>query len=172
MPNFTGLQSDAGLSDVLKMFPRNSEALLRLLDDIMCAVGELSRGEREAIAAYVSQLNATPYCVFNHSLFAEVFSGPLEETNKRLLPLLTYVRSLHEKNREEIASAHEAAMQAGWSTNALYEVVEVCGIFDFINTIVLSAGINTPDGVMQPVPTVDDLRRSYASMADGLKSGR
>ncbi len=172
MPHFAGLRSDAGLSDVLKMFPRNSEALLRLLDDIMCADGELSRGEREAIAAYVSQLNATPYCVFYHSLFSEVFSGPLEETNKRLLPLLTYVRSLHGKNSGAIASAYETALQAGWSAGALYEVVEICGIFDFINTVVLAAGINTPDGAVQPVPTVDDLTESYASMADGLRDSR
>ncbi|MBO6894287.1 MAG: hypothetical protein JJ866_20255 [Roseibium sp.] len=170
MTNFVGLSSDSGLSDVLKMFPRNSEILLRLLDEIMCADGELSRGDREAIAAFISKQNTTPYCVFYHTLFSEVFSGPIEETNRRIQPLLTYARCLHSKNGDEIATAFEAARKAGWGENAIYEVVEVCGIFGFINTIVLASGINTPDGPMHPYPTVNDLKRSYAAMADGVRN--
>jgi len=170
MTNFVGLSSDSGLSDVLKMFPRNSEILLRLLDEIMCADGELSRGEREAIAAFISKQNKTPYCVFYHTVFSEIFSGPLEDTNKRIEPLLAYARCLNSKNSDEIATAFDAARKAGWSECATYEVVEVCGIFDFINTIVLASGINTPEGPMHPYPTVDGLKHSYAAMADGVRN--
>lgn len=170
MTIFAGLSAESGLSDVLKMFPRNSERLLRLLDDIMCADGELSRGDREAIAALVSKQNTTEYCVFYHTVFSEVFSGPIEDTNTRIQPLLNYARCLQGRDSDEIASAFELARQAGWGESALYEVVEVCGIFDFINTIVLASGINTPNGPMRPYPTVDALKHSYASMADGIRN--
>ncbi|MDC0660805.1 hypothetical protein N6L27_22595 [Leisingera sp. SS27] len=141
MTNFVGLSSDSGLSDVLKMFPRNSENLLRLLDDIMCADGELSRGDREAIAAFVSKQNTTPYCVFYHTLFSEVISGPIEDTNQRIQPLLNFAECLHSRNNADIAKAFDAVRKAGWSEGAIYEAVEVCGIFDFINTIVLASGL-------------------------------
>ncbi len=168
MAVFERLSSESSLSDVLKKFPRNSERLLRLLDDIMCADGELSRGEREAIAAFVSKQNTTQYCVFYHTVFSEVFSGPIDDTNRRIKPLLDYARCLRLRDKNEIGSAFELARQAGWGESALYEVVEVCGIFDFINTIVLASGIETPDGPMRPYPTVDSLKNSYASMADEI----
>ncbi len=166
MTNFDGLSVDSGLTDVLKLFPRNSEMLLRLLNDIMCADGALSRGEREAIAAFISKQNTTPYCIFYHTVFSEVFAGPVEDTNKRIKPLLTYALSLHSKNSDKIKEAFDAALSAGWSEVAVYEVVEVCGIFDFINNIVLASGISTPEGPLNPFPTVGGLKDSYAAMAN------
>ena len=170
MTNFTNLSSDSGISDVFNLFPRNSEKLLRLLNDIMCANGELARGEREAIAAFISQQNVTPYCVFMHTTFSEVFSGPIEKTSERIQPLLDYALSLHSRDSDKISMAFEAALQAGWSEGAVYEVVEVCGIFDFINNIVLAAGLNTPEGPMEPYPSVDGLKDSYASMAEAVET--
>ena len=170
MTNFAGLSSDSGLSDVLKLFPRNSATLLRLLNDIMCADGELSRGEREAIAAFISRQNTAQYCIFYHTVFSEVFSGPVEDTNKRIQPLLTYALGLHQKNSINIREAFDASLKAGWSEHAIYEVVEVCGIFDFINKIVLASGINTPEGPLDPYPTIDGLKSSYAAMADAIST--
>ncbi|KIC41806.1 MAG: hypothetical protein AB3N07_10655 [Ruegeria sp.] len=168
MTNFVGLKQGSDLTDVLKLFPRNSEMLIRLLDGIMCSEGELSRGEREAIAAFISTHNTTPYCTFYHSLFAEVFAGPIEEINERIEPLLTYALSLRARNSDEIARTSKAAMDAGWSEGAVYEVVEVCGIFDFINTIVLAAGLEVPDGPMDSGLTLEGLERFYSDTADVL----
>jgi len=168
MTNFDGLSSNSGLSDVLKLFPRNSEMLLRLLNDVMCADGELTRGEREAIAAFISKENTTPYCEFYHTVFSEVFSGSVADTNERIQPLLAYALSLHSKNGEEIKKAFDATLKAGWNERAIYEVVEVCGIFDFINTIVLASGINVPKGHLNPLPTVEELEQSYSAMADAI----
>ena len=170
MTNFSGLAIDSGLSDVLNLFPRNSKMLLRLLDDIMCADGELSRGEREAIAAFRSKQNATPYCEFYHTAFSEVFCGSVGETNKRISPLLDHADSLHSKDPDKIKQTFEAALEAGWSENAIYEVVEVCGIFDFINTIVLASGIAPPSGPLNPRPTADTLEHSYADMAKAIST--
>ena len=170
MTHFSGLSSSSGLSDVLRLFPRNSDQILRLLDGIMCSDGALSRGEREAIAAFVSEQNTTPYCVFYHTVFSEVFSGSIEATNARIQPLLEYARCLHRLNSDGIAEAFEAVLRSGWTEEAAYEVVEVCGIFDLINTVVLASGIATPKAPLAPYPTLDGLRSLYTDMADTVSS--
>lgn len=164
MATFSGLSVDSGISDVLNRFPRHSERLVQLLNDIMCDTGALSRGQREAIAAFTSALNTTPYCVFYHTLFSETFSGAMEGTHEQIRPLLDYARSLHGKQRDEILRAFSACLEAGWSEDAIYEVVEVCGIFNLINTIVSAADLATPEGKPNPMPTADDLRNSYLTM--------
>ncbi|MCR9137181.1 MAG: hypothetical protein NXI27_14385 [Alphaproteobacteria bacterium] len=170
MANFSGLSSDSGLSDVLKIFPKNSERLLQLLNDIMCDNGKLSRGEREAIAVFISKLNTTPYCIFYHSVFSEVFSGPIDTTNARIQPLLDYARCLHGRNSTEVMAAFNAALDAGWSEPAIYEVVEVTGIFNFVNTIVIAAGLAKPEEELNPLPTAVGLKNSYAEMAKAVKT--
>lgn len=168
MPTFRDLTAESSLSDALGLFPANSGRLLRLLNDIMCAEGELSRGEREAVAAFVSQQNETPYCVYYHTLFAEVVSGPIQSTNERIEPLLNFAGHLRHGGEEEIAIAFAAAKDVGWSEKALYEVVEIVGIFSFINTIVRAAGLKTPQTAPSPHPTKEGLRKAYAEMADQI----
>ncbi|ATG43935.1 hypothetical protein L0Z65_03245 [Phaeobacter sp. BS52] len=169
MANFSGIAADSGLSHVLSTFPAHSEQLLQLLDSIMCDTGALSRGEREAIAAYVSSLNGVAYCVHFHSLFSEVFCGPVAMTQARIRPLLDYADALHGAAGAGIAQAFELAIAAGWSEAALYEVVEVCGIFGFINTIVAAAGLDEPQKAPEPRPTAEGLENSYAAMAEALR---
>lgn len=170
MAKFSGLSSESGLTDVLKRFPKNAERLVQLLNDIMCDDGELSRGEREAIAAFMSKLNTTPYCVFYHTMFSEAFSGPVDTTNERLQPLLDYARCLHGKKSTAVKDAFDAALDAGWSEAAIYEVVEVSGIFNFINTIVIAAGLTEPEEAMNPLPTAATLTNSYVEMAKAIRA--
>ncbi|MGR3758823.1 hypothetical protein ACUXV3_01615 [Roseobacteraceae bacterium NS-SX3] len=165
MAVFCSIPADSSLTHVLKTFPKNSGLLLRLLNGIMCGDGELSRGEREAVAGFVSQLNDVPYCIFYHTMFSEAFSGPIETTNENIKPLLDYARCLHAGNAAETETAFAAAISAGWSEAAIYEVVEVSGVFNFINTIVRAAGLAQPAEVPDPVPTAGALANSYTSMA-------
>ena len=94
-----------GLTDVLFAFPGNSRQLLRLANDVMCKTGELSRGEREAIAAHVSKLNAVEYCVFYHSMFAEVFSSDSRDHTRDMSPLLSYAVALCNGKERDLALA-------------------------------------------------------------------
>lgn len=168
MAKLGGISSESELSDVFQAFPKNSEALLRLLNDIMCDDGELTRGEREAVAGFISKHNNVPYCVFQHTMFSEVFSGPIDETNERLQPLLEYARCLNIGNSTDIERAFDRALSSGWNERAIYEVVEVSGIFNFINTIVRAAGLPKPQQLPDQMPTVDELDRAYEAMADAV----
>ncbi|GLO73937.1 alkyl hydroperoxide reductase AhpD [Phaeobacter italicus] len=169
MANFSGIEADSGLTHVLSSFPRNSEQLMLLLDSIMCGSGALPRGEREAIAAYVSGLNGVAYCVHFHSLFSEVFCCSPAAAQDRIRPLLDYACALHVGKEDGISQAFDAAMDAGWSEAALYEVVEVCGVFSFINTIVKAAGLAAPGQAPDPRPTAEELENSYSAMAAAVR---
>lgn len=169
MANFSGLSANSGLTDVLNRFPKNAATLLQLLNAIMCDDGELSRGEREAIAAYVSGLNKVPYCIFYHTMFSEVFSGPIEATNRRISPLTEYARCLCEGTQSELNDAFAAALDAGWSEQAVYEVVEICGVFNFVNGIVRAADLVKPSAAPDPGPTRDGLKDSYLAMAGNIE---
>ncbi|MDA4847023.1 carboxymuconolactone decarboxylase family protein [Hoeflea poritis] len=171
MSNFSGLSANSGLSDVLSRFQKNTAALLQLLNSIMCADGELARGEREAIAAYVSGLNNVPYCIFYHTMFSEVFSGPIEATNARISPLTEYARCLCEGTQSELNDAFTAALDAGWSEQAVYEVVEICGVFNFVNGIVRAADLAKPAAAPDPRPTAEGLKDSYLAMAGNIERG-
>lgn len=171
MTTFSTLSEGSGLTDVLKAFPRNSGLLLDLVNAVMCGKGELTRGEREAIASAVSRQNEVPYCVFYHTIFSEVFSGPIDATNRRLAPLIDYARHLNAGSRVDLDRAFAEAREAGWSETAIYEVVEVCGLFDLINCIVRAANLPEPTSAPNPMPTEEGLKDSYLAMAvnAGLK---
>jgi alkylhydroperoxidase family enzyme len=169
MTSFSAIDENSSLTDVLKAFPANSELLLLLAQGVMAREGELSRGEREAIAAFVSRLNDVPYCVFYHTMFSEVYSGPIKATDEKLAPLMTYARLLCRGTQEQLDAAFLAACESGWSEAAVYEVVEVCGLFNYINGIVRAANLKQPQCRPDPLPGPDDLRESYQLMANGLK---
>lgn len=154
---------------MLKAFPGNAEKLLHLADDVMGGAGELTRGEREAIAAFVSGLNNVGYCVHYHTLFSEVFCGPIAETNQRLEPLMCYAQRLCASSDDGLDATFQAARDAGWGERALFEVVEICGLFHYFNSIVRAAGLLQPDSLPEPLPTQSELRGSYKAMAGALK---
>lgn len=139
------------------------------MDAIICANGALSRGEREAIAAFVSQQIATPYCVLFHTVFSEAFSGPVAATIATVRPLLTYAKAILDPDADQVGAAFEAARNAGRSVEALYEVVDLCGLISFVNTIVRAAGIEPPEAIT-PQPSAGDLWRACVAMEDAIKS--
>jgi alkylhydroperoxidase family enzyme len=101
-------------------------------------------------------------------MFAEVFAGSLEETNQRLTKLLGYARTVCRGSEAEIEASHRAARDAGWSEQALFETVEVCGVFNYINCIVRAANLPEPEGRPASLPQQTDLRGSYKNMAKSI----
>lgn len=170
MTNFSDLGPDSSLTDVLGLYPAHAPQLLRLVNDVMCDDGALSRGDRERIAAHVSDHNDVPYCQFFHSMFADAFCATSRGA-EQLKPLLSYADALLSGQQTQIQNAHQAALAAGWTEPALYEVVEVTGLFNLINTIVLAAGLRAPQALPDPAPKAQDLQSSYLDMAAALAPG-
>lgn len=160
------LPEDAHLGDVVKRFPQAFGPLLEYHDRVLRDEGELTVAQRELIAAYVSGLNACAFCFGAHTLYARAFgidpetvealladpeNAPVDE---RLKPLLAYVAKLTREPSRLTEADAKAAYAVGWSEQALFEAVQVCGLFNLMNRIVEGSGVtNFP---MDPKDVPDD----------------
>ncbi|RFU11993.1 peroxidase [Rhodobacteraceae bacterium W635] len=180
---FPSLPDPAGLGDVFRQYPETVPPLLDFHDRLLRGDSPLSVAERELIAAYVSALNACQFCHGAHLLYARAFgiseaaldamvtdldAAPLEDRQK---PLLAYVAKLTRDPTSLRRADAEAVYAAGWTERALYDAVQVCALFNFMNRIVEGTGVAAypldPDSA-----TEEDLAarrgRSYADFGREL----
>ena len=154
MSLFPSLPSNAHLSDLLSRYPESAGPLLIYIESLLRTEGELSVGEREMIAAYVSGLNACTFCYGSHRVYAEVFGvrrGLVDALIKdiesadvapKLKPVLRYVRKLNTLPSKLVQDDVEAILAAGWSERAVFEAAQVCAAFNMMNRIVEGSGVN------------------------------
>ena len=128
---------------------------MRYHDDILRGPSELSIGERELIAAYVSSLNACAYCAGAHTVIASTFgidenvvqalienvdTSPIDETLK---PLLRYTKTLTLSPAKIATEDAERVRAAGWSEETLFDAISICALFNFMNRIAEGCGLET-----------------------------
>lgn len=148
------LPEPAHLADLFGAYPDNVKPLMNYTDGIMRTPGETSLADRELIAAFVSALNECTFCAGSHLIYAEAYgidpavldalladvgSAPVDE---RLKPLLAYAAKLNTLPSRLTSADAEAAFAAGWSEKGLYEVIQVCGLFNLMNRLVQGAGVD------------------------------
>jgi uncharacterized peroxidase-related enzyme len=183
MPFLPSLPDPAHLSDLYARFPENVQPLMVYTDGLLRGEGELSVGERELIATYVSALNACTFCAGAHRAYAEVFgidgalidaliedfdSAPVED---RLRPVLAYVAKLNTLPSKLVARDAQAVYDAGWSEAALYEAVQVCALFNMMNRIIEGTGINfdyadAPEGHHAKGTRPEDQTHTYSKFGE------
>ncbi len=167
---FPSLPDNAGLGDVFRKWPQTVGPLLEFHDRLLRGESPLTIAERELIAAYVSGLNACQFCFTAHKIFAKAFgvddalldalvtdldSAPADP---RLKPLLAYVRVLT-LMPARLTEAHATAVYAaGWEERALYDAVQVCALYNFMNRILEGTGIEAYPMQIDSL-TEDDLAR-------------
>ncbi len=154
MPFLKSLPQTAHLADLFRRFPDNVEPLMRYTDGVLRAPGSLSVAEREMIATYTSGLNACTFCHGSHKVYAALFGfdadlmdAMLEDFDKapidaKMRPLLDYVRKLNDLPSRLTEADAQAVYDAGWDEKALFEAVQVNGLFNMMNRIVEGCGIN------------------------------
>lgn len=178
MPFLPSLPDPAHLKDLYARFPRNVRPLMEYTDGLLRSEGDLSVGERELIATYVSALNACTFCTGAHRAYAEVFgidgalidaliedveTAPVDE---KLRPVLAYVAKLNTLPSRLVQRDAQAVYDAGWSEAALYEAVQVCALFNMMNRIIEGTGVNfdyaqAPTGHPAAGSTPEDQAASY-----------
>jgi uncharacterized peroxidase-related enzyme len=149
--------------DMVEVFRKFNDGLMPLCeyhDVILRGDSPLSVAERELIAAYVSGLNACNFCFDAHQsiaaahgvdpelLEAILLSPEFSDVDKKLLPILEYVRKLTLTPGKMTGADAEAVYAAGWSEKALFHTVAVCALFNFMNRMVDGLGI-TPSAEME-----------------------
>lgn len=109
--------------------------------------------ERELMAAYVSAVNACDYCAGSHEAVAELFgmstgflAGLLDDLDgadiaSKLKPVLAYIRKLTETPSRMIQADADAVYAAGWDEWALYDAIQVCCLYNFMNRFADGIGL-------------------------------
>ncbi len=133
--------------------------------------------ERELMAAYVSGINACQYCYGAHSSVAKLYGVPeplltglLEDlrtaaVDEKLRPVFAYLRKLTLTPTKMTQADADAVFAAGWSEQALYDAVQICCLYNFMNRFVEGLGLT-------PIPEQFDIegqmikQGGYASMAE------
>ena len=150
---FPSLPDAPGLSDVFKAFPGGLRPLLEFHDHVLNGPSDLTVGERELIAAYVSGLNACSFCFGAHKLMARAFGvdealmDDLVNDPERaavddaMRPLLAYVAKLTRGPSTLTEADAQAVYEAGWSEAALYDAIQTCALYNLMNRIVEGTGV-------------------------------
>jgi uncharacterized peroxidase-related enzyme len=159
------------LLGLFKKFPdRGILPLLEYHDAILRNDSELTVGERELIAAYVSSLNECHYCFCAHRDHATAWGVPKElfgdvridldhpELPARMKPVLAFVRRLTvDPSGTGLADA-QAVYDAGFSEEGLFDVISVASLYNFMNRMLEGAGIKRH---VRTMDMTDEMRRRY-----------
>ena len=186
MPKLPSLPEGAHLRDLLARFPKNIEPLLIYVNVVLRSEGELSIGQRELIAAFTSGLNSCRFCYDSHVIHAETFgieAGLIEQLLKDLdsseLPdemkaLLRYVEKLNSQPNKLLQADLDGVLEAGWSEEAVFEAIEVTGLFNMMNRIVIGSGVtfdyaDSPNGHVLQKTSPEAAKDSYLKFLGAIK---
>ncbi len=170
---FPSLPETPVLGDVFQAFPAHIAPLLAYHDTLLRGPSDLSVAARELIAAYVSGLNACDFCHGAHTAISMAY-GISQDTIKamvadletssveeKLKPVLAYAGKLTLTPSRMVEADAEAVYAAGWSEAALFDAVQVCGLFNMMNRIVEGAGVSAYPG--DPADVAPERRGRFKS---------
>ncbi len=153
MPKLPSLPEGAHLSELFRQFPESKDTLMAFTEVVMRGAGDLDIGTREMIAAYVSGLNRCTFCHGSHAIYAQAFGigedvleALLEDEEKapvseKLKTLLGYLKKLNTLPPRIVQADIDAVLAAGWTEKALFEAVQIAGMFNMMNRIVEGTGV-------------------------------
>ncbi len=157
MTRLRNLPDDAKVYDVFSRRPATFGPFTEACEQIMRGPSPLSAGERELLGAYVSKLNSCPYChdVHNEAVKAYGFEGSTTQALKddlaaaqvddRLKPLFALARKVTEGAYRITDADFAAAYDAGWNDDAIHDTVIVTCLFNFMNRLVSTFGIEADE---------------------------
>jgi len=166
MPFMSSMNDTDGVPHAFKTFNTGTGKPLIEFHQVLMRSEDspLTVAERELIAGYVSGVNACKYCHGAHTRAAEFFGVPeglivslldnLEhaDIDEKMKPLLAYTRKLTESPAKMTQSDADAVFAAGWDERALYDAIQVCALFNFMNRFVEGLGID----YLAPKPPVSE----------------
>jgi uncharacterized peroxidase-related enzyme len=155
-----------GIRSAMMFRPETAAPLLQLAEALLCGENTLSRGERELIAAYVSNLNDCFFCQTSHSASAALQLGggmPLVDQVKddpatapisdKLRALLTIAAKVQQGGKLVTSEDVAAAREQGASEIEIHDTVLIAAAFCMYNRYV--------DGLATWAPTDP---QAYAEM--------
>lgn len=154
------LPDDAKVYDVFCWRPEIFGPFTETCEQIMRGPSALSAADRELLGTFVSGLNACPYChdVHNEAVKAYGIDGDLskklqEDVEKgdidpKLKPLFALAKKMTEGAYRVTDADFDAAREAGWDDKAIMDAVAVVCLFNFMNRLVSTLGIEADDAYL------------------------
>lgn len=153
MAYLPSMPKDASLLDVFRMFPETNEPLIVFHEALLRGASPFTEGERELVAAYVSGLNGCRYCHGVHTATAErlgIKSGAIASLldggdtgaiSEGMRPVLKFAKKLTRHADGVMQSDVDAIFAVGWNETAVYHLVAVVALFNYMNRLVEGLGI-------------------------------
>jgi uncharacterized peroxidase-related enzyme len=158
MPHIELNSDEPGIRGLLRYRPETAAPLSELAEVLLRGPGTLTRGERELIAAYVSELNDCRYCVSSHSACAaaqlpggmavveQVRAGPAAAPVTAKLKALLAVAAAVGDSGHAVTSGHiEEARAAGATDLEIHDTVLIAAVFCMFNRYVDGLATAAPD---------------------------
>ncbi len=146
-----------GLAELFMRDPKRYLPFVQLTETIMNAESEFTAAERELIALQVSNLNHCAYCIGSHEAVLRSFgvdektiasaaSQPSAPPDARMAPVLAFARKLTLEQADMGQADVDSLRAAGWSDQAVEDVVGVVALFAYLNRLATALGIEgTPE---------------------------
>ncbi len=154
MPFLSSLRAEDQVPHVLARFDRGTgRPLLEYHEALLRGESPFTIAEREIMAAYVSRLNSCDYCAGAHTALAKLFgvseelldalTDDLDTANidAKMRPVLRYIRKLTQTPARMTQDDADAVFAAGWDESALYDAVQVCCLYNFMNRFTDGLGL-------------------------------
>ena len=138
-----------GIRSAFEFRPETAKPLCDLAEVLLRGESTLSRGERELIAAYVSNLNECAFCQASHSAFAAVqLEGGMDLVDEvkldpaaapisdKLRALLAIAAKVREDGRSVTAGDVAAARREGATDIEIHDTVLIAAAFCMFNRYV------------------------------------
>ena len=158
MPHITLNSNEPGIRGLLRYRPETAAPLSDLAEVLMRGPSTLTRGERELIGAYVSELNGCEYCSRSHGACAaallpdgmtvveqvrsDVGASPVSAKLKSLLAIASAVQQSGRNVTTELVTQARAA---GATDLEVHDTVLIAALFCMFNRYVDGLGTVAPD---------------------------
>lgn len=169
----TGIQQP-GIIELLFYKGNTGRALSNLANTLLLGPSNLTCGERELIASYVSNLNKCEFCHESHSAAANVHlndsgktvlqiktnlqGAPISNKLKKLLEISAMVQ---QSGRNVTAEMIEAAKKAGASDEDIHDTVLIAAAFCMYNRYVDGLRTNLPKDKLEYLPMGKRMAKGY-----------
>ena len=153
MAHFESMPEHSRMRDLLMRFPDKGAVLMGLGEIFLRGTSELSHAQKEILFAYGSAINNCDFCHLSHKytaselgvdesafdqLVADIDGAPIDD---KLKPLVRYVQKLTRTPSEMTAADVAAVRAAGWSEDAIFDAICICGFNNLMNRVVDATGI-------------------------------
>lgn len=163
MPYLGYTKDFQGLADVFLRDPALYTPLLQFIETVMTRESQLSKAEREMIAAYVSHRNGCGFCYGAHRWTLAAMGldwATIESLNdgetgelldERLRAMLGFAEKLTVGHGEVRQGDVDPLLAAGWSEQAVEDAVNVIALFNYVNRLVDGLGIEANDDYFRQI---------------------